>query len=249
MCALSLQRFEPNWRRIFHFPVLRFSLPRAGPGEAGPAGGPRPGPARPGPRRPASAPPESFPGPGTPTPRWDYGTPVIFNAARTHMSAPWRFPAPTAYCLPPRNNSGRFTTKVRFAAPPPPRAPVFRGRLFALRGASTKRLSQAPGRVCPAPPDGPRGLSSAAALRRGLSSAALVAVAVEAEDQLARSRKTLPRGGAERPFMFPCPARGPRRLVIQSRISYLFLGISPRPPVPSPESRELPAWPGRRIGY
>ena len=134
------------------------------------------------------------------------------------MSAPWRFPGPT-YRLLPRTNSERFRhlpprrLGLRFAAPPPPRAPIFRGRLFALRGASTKRLSQAPGRVCPAPPGGPRGLSSAAALRRGLSSAALVAVAVELEDQLARSRKTLLRGGAGRPFMFPCPAR---RLVMQS---------------------------------
>ena len=73
------------------------------------------------------------------------------------MSAPWRFPGPT-YRLLPRTNSERFRhlpprrLGLRFAAPPPPRAPIFRGRLFALRGASTKRLSQAPGRVCPAPP-------------------------------------------------------------------------------------------------
>ena len=138
------------------------------------------------------------------------------------MSAPWRFPGPT-YRLLPRTNSERFRhlpprrLGLRFAAPPPPRAPTY------IPGApvrSSRRLNEAP-----VSGTRPR-LSSAAwrtarsvqrrrpsALRRGLSSAALVAVAVELEDQLARCRKTLLRGGAGGPFMFPCPAR---RLVMQS---------------------------------
>ena len=129
------------------FSGFAFFVAPGGPGRSGPGGRPaaRSGAAWAPPARPASAPPESFPGPGTPTPRWDYGTPVIFQrGTHTHVGS---MAVSRAY-LPPtaqeqfRTIPAPATTKVRFAVCCPsasagayiPGAPV----------RSSRRLNEAP---------------------------------------------------------------------------------------------------------